>query len=262
MPGQDKPYTTQDDAIERLRNEVKDLQTQLAKMEQERRDFETAVQPLPRTEPAPNPHPPSSPKDPLDALFQILLSASPGVVSKTISEIRKGSSLQDVMASTGTQSDGRGVRRAVTKRKVRNRVDQSASQGAPRSTRQLPPALKQMPLVLDSLIGRFISFLDPGDDATGEALRSLCRAADMRVHSKLLLHAYQAASIMALGRSVPGPSLIKLGHQIYGNALGALQHALVHPSQSRATETFVTVILLLAVEVRRKQGNQSGCING
>jgi hypothetical protein len=259
----DESYISQADAIEKLRKELGDLQTRIARIEQEKRESDTHIQPA-RT----NARQVGSHNASLEALFQILSSAPPEVVWQTVGHIREGNPLQAVITSArgswtgnrhpavktgmGTASGGDGVNPSVTKRKAKKRVGPSTTQTAQRRIGHVPSAPSQMPLVLDILIGRFVAFLDPGDDPTGQALRALCCAADMRVHSPLLLNAYQAVSIVAMERSVPGSPLIRLGHQIYGNVLGLLQSALVHPRQSRSTETFVTVILLVAVEVRKE----------
>lgn len=107
----------------------------------------------------------------------------------------------------------------------------------------------QRPAV-DVFVERFVDAFSPEVDMKSGRAGALRAAAGIRMFSPLITDAFEAVSVAFFGRSVQNKEIEASGFRLYPRVLRALQDALVDPEKSKAESTLVTVILLLAFEVR------------
>jgi hypothetical protein len=107
----------------------------------------------------------------------------------------------------------------------------------------------QRPAV-DVFVERFVDAFSPEVDIKSGRAGALRAAAGIRMFSPLITDAFEAVSVAFFGRSVQNKQIEASGFRLYPRVLRSLQDALVDPEKSKAESTLVTVILLLAFEVR------------
>jgi hypothetical protein len=107
----------------------------------------------------------------------------------------------------------------------------------------------QRPAV-DVFVERFVDAFSPEVDMKSGRAGALRAAAGIRMFSPLITDAFEAVSVAFFGRSVQNKQIEASGFRLYPRVLRSLQDALVDPEKSKAESTLVTVILLLAFEVR------------
>ncbi|OJJ45894.1 hypothetical protein ASPZODRAFT_26497 [Penicilliopsis zonata CBS 506.65] len=117
-----------------------------------------------------------------------------------------------------------------------------------------PLAAKQ---ILEVLVGRLINAFSPIEAVNCGSLVGLRDAAQMRVFSPLLSHAFEAASLTFVGRQERHLSMEKVGHVRYTRVLRQLQQALNHPEQSKSTEVLVVVLLFIIIEAFKQSSKDA-----
>lgn len=102
---------------------------------------------------------------------------------------------------------------------------------------------------VDVFVERFVdSFsLEVGGSQQASALRA---AASVRMFSPILTDAFEAVSVAFFGRSTQAKGFEAAGLRLYPRVLRRLQRAIDDTERSKAESTLLTVILLLAFEVR------------
>lgn len=102
---------------------------------------------------------------------------------------------------------------------------------------------------VDVFVERFVDAfsLEVGGSQQASALRA---AASVRMFSPILTDAFEAVSVAFFGRTTQDRAFETAGLRLYPRVLQRLQIALNDTEQSKAESTLLTVILLIAFEVR------------
>ena len=103
---------------------------------------------------------------------------------------------------------------------------------------------------IDVFVQRFVDAFSPQVNVKAGQAGALRAAAGIRMFSPILTDAFEAVSVAFFGRSIQDKSLEIAGFKLYPRVLQGLQQALLDPERSKAESTLVTVILLIAFEVR------------
>lgn len=102
--------------------------------------------------------------------------------------------------------------------------------------------------MLDVFVQRFVDAFSPEVDISSGRAGAIRAAAEIRMFSPMISHAFEAVSMTFFGRSVQDPRAEAAGMKLYPRVLRSLQEALLDPERSRSEATLVTVTLLLAFE--------------
>lgn len=103
---------------------------------------------------------------------------------------------------------------------------------------------------LDVFVERFVDAFSPEVDIKSGRAGAIRAAAEIRMFSPLISDAFEAVSVAFFGRSIQDKRIESGGFRLYPRVLRGLQEALKDPERSKAESTLVTVILLMAFEVR------------